>query len=481
VLFNSFTFALFFPLVAAATFAAPRSWRPHVLLAASLAFYSWWKVTYGAMLLLTTALDWWVVGRMAAAPPERRFRWLAVTLGSNLGLLFVFKYWNLFNSTAAALLPAWPLPNLTLTLPLGISFYTFLTMAYAVDVYRGTIPAVPSLARFALFVWYFPHMIAGPIMRAADLVPQFDLLPDFDVARVVSGVREAAWGMFKKVVVADRLAFLVNAVYADPSSFGGFGLTLAVAFFAFQVYYDFSGYSEIARGTSRILGVELMKNFDRPFRSRSMSEWWQHWHVSLSTWFRDYLYFPLGGSRAGPARWAFATAVVFLVSGLWHGASWTFLFWGALNGGVVVLDGVTRRYRDRFASAVGLVGTPRFVVQVVTTGIVWALLLVPFRSESFADMVYVYGHLTSGWSHLGDLGALGEFLNKVDLEPLPLLFGVALVPLVETVDALRQREDWVGWWRSLPAAARWSLDWAVLFGVLFFGCWVDSPFVYFQF
>lgn len=481
MLFNSFTFALFFPTVLALFWTAPRAWRPHVLLAASLGFYSWWKLSYGALLLCTTALDWWVVGRMAAAPPERRGAWLAATLCSNFGLLFVFKYWNLFNGTAASVVPGWPIPDLALLLPVGISFYTFQTMAYAVDVYRGTLPPVPSLPRFALFVWFFPQLVAGPIERATNLLPQLDVLPDFDAARVMSGLREAAWGMFKKVVVADRLAFLVNAVYAEPTQFQGFGLTLAVGFFAFQVYYDFSGYSEIARGTARVLGVELMKNFDRPFRSTSMSQWWQHWHISLSTWFRDYLYFPLGGNRSGPGRWVRNTMIVFLVSGLWHGASWTFLFWGALNGGVVVLDGLTRPARDRLAAAVGYGGTPRWVGQVFLTGVLWALLLVPFRAESFSDMTYVYAHLHTGWAHLGDLEALGQFLNKVDLEPLPVAFVLLLVPLVETVDALRARPEWVAAWEGWHPAARWALDWGMVFGVLFFGCWVDSPFVYFQF
>ena len=481
MLFNSFPFALFFPTVCLAVWASPRAWRPHLLLAASLAFYAYWKVEYAGLLLLTTAFDWWVVRHMATRPAPERPRWLLLTLSSNLLLLFVFKYWNLFDGTAKALIPGWPIPELSLVLPLGISFYTFLTIAYAVDVSRGTIPAIQRFPQFALFVWYFPHMIAGPIMRAHDLVPRLEQIPDFDWERVVSGFRVAAWGLFKKVVVADRLAFLVNVVYGDPTRFQGFGLTLAAGMFAFQVYYDFAGYSEIAMGVSRMLGVELMKNFDQPFRSRSMSEWWTHWHISLSTWFRDYLYFPMGGNRVGRSRWAFNTFVVFLVSGLWHGASWTFLFWGALNGAVVVLDSLTRPTRDRLAAAVGLVGGPRLVVQVGSTAIVWALLLVPFRAESFADMLYVYTHFGSGWQNVGSPTALALFLNKVDLEPIGFAFSLLLVPLVEAIDVLRRDPSWVAAWRSWPAPARWSLDYAVVFGVLAFGCWVDSPFVYFQF
>jgi alginate O-acetyltransferase complex protein AlgI len=352
VLFNSLQFAIFFPTVTAAYFLCPRSVRWVLLLVASYAFYMAWRWEYGVLLATMSLVDWYVALRIeGAATATSRLRWLWITILGNFGMLSVFKYWNLFNGTAADAAQVaglrWPIPAMAIFLPVGISFHTFQTVGYAVDVYRGKLPAERNPLRFALFVSFFPQLVAGPIERATRLLPQLQRPTDFDRERLVSGLRLAGWGMFKKVVVADRLAVLVNEVYGSPEEFHGFGLVLATVFFGMQVYCDFSGYSDIAIGTARVLGFDLMTNFDHPYGARSMTELWSRWHISLSTWFRDYLYLPLGGSRVSFARWAFNVTLVFFVSGIWHGAEWRFALWGLMHGFLLIADRATLPLRDR--------------------------------------------------------------------------------------------------------------------------------------
>ena len=284
-------------------------------------------------------------------------------------------------------------------------------------------------------------------------------------------------------MVADRLAILVDAVYRDPTSFSGFALGLATLLFAWQVYCDFSGYSDIAIGVARVLGVDLMKNFDQPHLSRSMTEIWTRWHISLSIWFRDYIYIPLGGNRSGPVRWAINIAVVFIVSGLWHGASWRFAAWGALHAALVIGDRFTRPTRDAIAAALGIDRVPglRPVVQIVCTFVLWFFTLIPFRASSLTEATYILTHLVSGWERFGDPEAFALFLSRVHLDWSMFLICLLLCPLVELVDYGWRDPRWQERARALPLLVRWGLDYLVLFSILFLGVWSDTPFMYFQF
>ncbi|MDR1986873.1 MAG: MBOAT family protein [Treponema sp.] len=354
MVFNSWQFLVFFPGVTALYFMLTLKLHKPLgsqvfLLAASLFFYGYWNPWYLGLILFSVVITWAGAllieriekgekiekGTAKTGAGKKLVLGLALTL--NLGVLFWFKYFDFFAETwytLAGLLggvreTAWKKP-LEVLLPVGISFYTFQALGYAIDVYRGAVPAERNLLHYALFVTFFPQLVAGPIERTGHLLPQFKGPQGFDYDRVTSGLRQAAWGMFKKVAVADRLAVYVNAVFDAPAAYPAPALALGALFFTFQIYGDFSGYSDIAVGTARILGFDLSVNFRAPYFSRSLRDFWRRWHISLSRWFKDYLYFPLGGSRNG---WAAANLLItFLVSGLWHGAAWHFAAWGLLHG-----------------------------------------------------------------------------------------------------------------------------------------------------
>ena len=338
MIFNSLAFFVFFPIVVALYFLTPARIRWMTLLAASWFFYAWWRVEYLGLLLVSTTVDY-TVGRLLGIEqrPLRRKLYLGASLVVNLGMLFCFKYLGFFSGIARALVGA-KVPLFDLVLPVGISFYTFQTIGYGIDVYRRKYEPETHFGRFALFVSFFPHLVAGPIMRAEALLPQFKTAKRWDFDRAVSGLGWMLWGLFKKVVIADRAAGYVNAVYGDPDRFQGPTIVVATYLFAFQIYCDFSGYSDIALGAARVLGIDLIRNFDRPYAARTMVDFWRRWHISLSTWFFDYVYVPLGGNRVTAPRRAFNVFLVFMLSGLWHGASWTFILWGAYHGVLVVLS-----------------------------------------------------------------------------------------------------------------------------------------------
>jgi D-alanyl-lipoteichoic acid acyltransferase DltB (MBOAT superfamily) len=328
--FNSAEYLIFLPVILGVYFSIPHRWRQLLLLGAIYYFYMAWKVEYVVLLLASILIDYSLALWIEKARSKRHQRLLLIaSLSTNLGLLFAFKYFNFFNVATHDLLGFfnifYTIPTLQLLLPVGISFYTFQTMSYTIDVYRGELKAERSLVRFALYVSFFPQLVAGPIERAERLLPQFMIRYDFDEQRVASGLRRIAWGFFKKVVIADKAAVIVDAIYQDPTTHSGLTLLFATYLFAFQIYCDFSGYSDIAIGTARLFGFDLMENFRQPYLSKSITEFWRRWHISLSTWFRDYLYIPLGGNRVGKGRLYINLLLVFVVSGLWHGASWTYV------------------------------------------------------------------------------------------------------------------------------------------------------------
>ncbi len=339
MLFNSLDFAIFLPIVFLLYwFVFNKSLKQQniLLLVASYVFYGWWDWRFLSLILFSTLVDY-TIGRMLGKEerPVKRKLLLWTSLLVNLGLLGFFKYYNFFLDNFVALFSFFGHPinpqGLDIVLPVGISFYTFQTLSYTIDVYRKKLAPTKDFVAFATFVSFFPQLVAGPIERATHLLPQFYRSRKFEYSKAVDGLRQILWGLVKKVIIADNAATFVDHIFAHSSGYSGSTLLLGAVFFAFQIYGDFSGYSDIAIGTSRLFGFDLMQNFAYPYFSRDIAEFWRRWHISLSTWFRDYLYIPLGGSRGNMWQKVRNTFVIFLVSGFWHGANWTFIAWGALN------------------------------------------------------------------------------------------------------------------------------------------------------
>ena len=398
---------------------------------------------------------------------------LGFSLVTQLGLLATFKYFDWFATGFERAMSSigWHVDPFTLglVLPVGISFYTFQTLSYTIDVYRRKTPAVRDPLQFFAFVGFFPQLMAGPIERASHMLPQFGMPAKFDLAKAKDGLRQMLWGLFKKVVIADGVAVHVNHVFDDPTGQPGSTLLVAAIFFAVQIYCDFSGYSDIAIGSARLFGFDLMRNFAYPFFSRDMGELWRRWHISLSTWFRDYLYLPLGGSRGSLGMQVRNVMIVFLVSGLWHGANWTFVAWGGLNGLFLVLLLVRKKHRvhtDVVAQG-RLFPTPRESVQVLTTFLLFALVFVFFRANS----------MSQAWDVLSGIAAPSLFSipTEAGLRMLPL---VLLMVVVEWLQ--RERQHGLQIAHISATWKRWFAYYTVVGAIVLFGS-AQQKFIYFDF
>ncbi len=339
MLFNSLDFAIFLPVVFFLywfVFNKSLKWQNFLVAAASYVFYGWWDWRFLSLILFSTLVDYFVgvsLGKTEAPTKRKVLLWVSILV--NLGFLGFFKYYNFFldNFKSAFSIAGYELNanSLNIILPVGISFYTFQTLSYTIDVYKNRLEPAKDFISFAAFVSFFPQLVAGPIERATNLLPQFYKPRKFEYSHGVDGMRQILWGLFKKVVIADNCAVYANHIFENSADMSGSTLALGAVFFTFQIYGDFSGYSDIAIGTARLFGFNLMQNFAFPYFSRDIAEFWRRWHISLSTWFRDYLYIPLGGSRGGTWMKVRNTFIIFIVSGFWHGANWTFIVWGALN------------------------------------------------------------------------------------------------------------------------------------------------------
>jgi D-alanyl-lipoteichoic acid acyltransferase DltB (MBOAT superfamily) len=440
--FNSIAFFLFFPTVAILYYLLGLTARRWLLLASSLFFYAFWSVPFSLLLVLSALVDYF------AAIAIDRFRGrigsliaLLSSLAINLGLLGLFKYANFFSDSAYALFGARPWPTLDLILPLGISFYTFQTISYTIDVYRGQIRARKSLLDVAIYVSFFPQLVAGPIIRAAILIPALRVKHLLDWERVRSGFALILWGLAKKVLIADSMAPIVQEAYSNPDEMSGVALLTATYAFAVQIYCDFSGYTDIAIGCARILGIDLPKNFDAPYLSCSIREFWRRWHISLSTWLRDYLYIPLGGSRKSEARTYVNLLTTMLIGGLWHGAGWNWVVWGGLQGAVMSIErmlGISETAPRGMALRL-----TRWVVTIHIVCASWVL----FRAQSLGDAMTVYHRIltvASGvqfdllWPSLalltvvasGLLGLRARFVNLISTRPvIAVAIGVVMLLL----------------------------------------------------
>ncbi len=391
MLFNSIQFLFFFVIVTTFYFVLPYNKRWLLLLLSSCYFYMAFVPVYILILGFTIVIDYFAGIYIENAEGKLRKLFLLFSLIANIGVLAVFKYYNFINENFSVILKGFalenPIPYLSILLPIGLSFHTFQAMSYTIEVYRGNQKAERHFGIYSLYVMFYPQLVAGPIERPQNLLHQFREKYDFNYNRVVEGLKLMLWGLFKKLVIADRLAIYVNTVYNNPEHHSGYSFMLATVFFAIQIYCDFSGYSEIAIGTAKVMGFKLMTNFNRPYFSRNISEFWKRWHISLSTWFKDYLYISLGGNRVTTSRLYLNLFIVFVVSGLWHGANWTYLIWGAINGFYLVFAIISKNTRNKFNKLIGLDRLPRIHngIQISITFVLACFAWIFFRANNVQD------------------------------------------------------------------------------------------------
>ena len=473
MLFNSLTYAIFLPCVFILYWILPHKYRWPLLLIASYYFYMSWNVGY-VFLILTTTIVSYLCALIIEKSTKERSKKLAIiiSLVVSLGILYVFKYYNFSIRLIERITPL-SLKRLDFLLPVGISFYTFQSLSYVIDVYRGNAKAEKNFGVYATFVSFFPQLVAGPIERTNNLMPQITSRKTFDYNAATYGVRLILWGLYKKMVIADNLAIYVDKVYGNISSYRGFSLLLATLFFSIQIYCDFSGYSDIARGSAKLLNINLMENFKSPYFSASIREFWSRWHISLSTWFRDYLYIPLGGNRVSKGRIIFNNMITFLVSGLWHGANLSFIAWGGIHGlGQVyenAFDIKKQEKRDIY-----------WIIRVIVVFSFVTSTWVFFRAARIKDAFYVYKKTFTGISHLKNyifsgLEALG--LDSAINVRIILLY---LIPLA-IYDYCSLKCDICDWLGKQHGVVRYSYILIVICVILLYGYFGQSTFVYFQF
>ena len=497
MLFNSVDFLVFFPIVTLIYFLIPHKIRYLWLLVCSYYFYMCWNAMY-ALLLFASTMITWVSGLAIAAaakketedPTRLRSRGIvAISLILNLTLLFFFKYSNFvienLNSLLAYTGVSLRVPKLDLLLPVGISFYIFQALSYTIDVYRGDVQVEKNPLRYMVFVSFFPQLVAGPIERSSRLLGQFYEKHRFSYDRMVRGLMMMLWGYFQKMVVADRLSVLVDQVFNYSSYYAGFEILVGAVFFAFQIYCDFAGYSTIAIGAAQVMGFDLMENFRRPYLAVSVADFWRRWHISLTSWFRDYLYIPLGGNRKGKLAKYRNIMVVFLASGLWHGANWTYVIWGGLNGLFQIIGAQTKKLRSAVKSFLGIrdnSGSGRLLSMIVTFLLVdftWIF----FRAATLEDAVTVIRQLFSSFNPWvlfdGTLYTLG--LSMIDF-----WVGIVAIATILAVDVLHERgvriREWI---LNQNLLFRWMVYFLAIFTILIFGFYGPNydaaQFIYFQF
>lgn len=485
--FNSVIFLIFFPLVTFLYFTIPHKYRWFLLLSASIYFYMSFVPKYILILALTILIDY-IAGIYLEKSSGQRKKWfLILSLVANGAILFFFKYFGFFdhNLDKLATLLHWrnPIPDLKILLPIGLSFHTFQSMSYTIEVYRGHQKAEKNFGIFALYVMFYPQLVAGPIERPQNLLHQFYEKHEFSLQRLGSGLRLMVWGFFKKIFIADRLAVFANQVFNNVYDYHGISLLIAVIFFAFQIYCDFSGYSDIAIGAAEVMGFKLMKNFDRPYISQSISEFWKRWHISLSTWFKDYVYIPLGGSRVGLYRLSFNLLITFLISGLWHGAKWTFVFWGLLNGIYLVVG----NFKNSWFRKINFIGLKKFptlnnIWQICSTFFLTCFAWIFFRANTFNDAFYIIKNIFTGWDNFArQLGNQYFIHQNIYLEQYRGNFALAIIAIAILLISEYFRDKTAAGQIQLKPWLRNLICIALVFLIFGFGEFKDQQFIYFQF
>ncbi len=492
MLFDSYSYLIFFPIVTLIYFAVPHRWRYLWLFAVSYYFYMCWNATYALLMGLSTVLTYLsglLLARSGALPDAKKAArqkkwWVFLSFFLNLAILFFFKYFHFaldsINAAAAALGLAQVRASFDVLLPVGISFYTFQALSYTMDVYRGELKPERNLIKYALFVSFFPQLVAGPIERSPNLMRQFDEVHVFDYARIRHGMLRMLWGFFLKMMIADRIALIVNPVFDGYAQHTGFQLLLATVLFAFQVYCDFAGYTEIAIGSAQVMGFTLMENFRQPYFATSIQDFWRRWHISLSTWFRDYLYYPLGGSRCSRVKRYRNILIVFLVSGLWHGASWNYIIWGGLHGAFQIVGDLLRPAKRRWFGRAHWGGVALRWAQIAITFVLVDFAWIFFRVQDFhASLAIVSAIGREAWSTMSLPGLLA-LMSRRDL-----VVGAVALALLWIKDAVASRRDPYDLLTARPVWLRWALYVGLTLAILAFGIYgteyAQTDFIYFQF
>ena len=485
MLFNSIQYLVFLPFVILVYFLVPKKLKTIWLLACSYFFYMCWKPSYIILILASTVMTY--LCGLSIDTFGRNHKKLILFLGLtfNLGMLVYFKYVNFFLDVGSKLFRLSSVPKVDILLPVGISFFTFQGLGYVIDVYRGTIPAEKSFLQYALFVSFFPQLVAGPIERSGNLLHQLRVPHKFSFDNFRNGCLLILWGLFQKIVVADRIAIFVDRIYGEPDVFPGWYLIIATVLFAIQIYCDFGGYTTIAIGSAKILGIQLMDNFDAPYLSLSVASFWRRWHISLTSWFRDYLYFPLGGSRKGPLRKHLNRMIVFLVSGLWHGANYTFVLWGALNGLYQILGDLLKGSRDGLVRVLGLhrESFGHRLLSGVVTFILIDFSWIFFRAQSFSEAITIIKSIFTVSNHWV---LFDGSLFQCGLDEGNFLVMIISIGILFFADYMRRKEINL---RTVILRQDYWFRW-ILFSLsvvllVIFGIWGNqydaNSFIYFQF
>ncbi|HOW25901.1 MAG TPA: MBOAT family O-acyltransferase [Bacteroidales bacterium] len=483
MLFNSIEYLVFLPLVIVIYFIIPVKWRWLFLLVASYFFYMCNRIEYGILILFTTLVDYFVALKIEQSSSRKRKKgYLAISLIANLGMLAGFKYLNFFGESVNLLLDAFHmqgnLPAFRILLPVGISFFVFKSLSYTIDVYRGIRTPEKHLGYYALYVSFFPQLIAGPIDRSSGLLQQFHHPRDFNTDRLISGLKLILWGFFKKVIIADRLGLYVDEIFAHPEAYTGLSVILATVLFAFQLYCDFAGYTDIARGSARILGFDLMINFNRPMVARSLRDFWNRWHISLTTWFRDYVLYSLPyikNKQVSYARLYVNLVITYLLMGLWHGAAWNFVIFGALNGMFLVLETITEKQREWFFNWSRLNRVHflnNFLSNIFTLSLI-IFTLIFFRADSLGNSLLII-------SNSFDFSNLYPSLWKI-LHDNELLFGILVLVNMMVAEHVHEKQDLVKIIASKHIVVRWAVYIGFIFFIILFWVLQKQEFIYFQF
>jgi alginate O-acetyltransferase complex protein AlgI len=485
--FYSLGFCVFSLIILVLFFLTPTRFRWLVLLTASYAFYATFKVAYLALMIFSTLTAYFAaLGMRRWNTPSTKKLLLIFSLTCNLGILFVFKYFDFLDVSIQQILGlghiTYTSHALKLLVPVGISFYVFQVVSYVIDVYRRDVVAEKHLGIFSLYIAFFPKLLAGPIERAKHFIPQLRENRSFDIEQFTNGLKLVCWGLFKKLVLADRLAAFVNVVYADPQAYSGVSLVLSVIFYSFQIYCDFSGYTDMAIGLAQMFGLSLSDNFNRPCSATSVSDFWRRWHISLSFWFRDYLYISLGGSRVRISRHYLNYLLVFLICGLWHGASWTFVAWGLIHGSYLIFGRASVDMRAKWITAVGLNKKPRLHrgFQILFTFTLISLAWIFFRANTLSDAYYIISHLHEGWENIFNRESLSSmiFLTKSETD---LVIVVVSLTFLGIVHRMQRHENMRRLFTDKPVWLRFALYYVIVAGILLLSLPDTANFIYFQF
>ena len=483
MLFNSISFLIFLPIVYGLywwiqsweNFKHTISVQNILLLIASYFFYAYWNIWFLGLLIFSTSLDYFSGLKIeSSATNQHKKIWFWLSICINLGLLGLFKYFNFISINLSELLGnfGWTYQPMLLliALPIGISFYTFHGLSYVIDIYHDKIKAEKNILNYSLFVCFFPLLVAGPIERAQHLIPQLVQRKVFNRAKTINGLQQMLWGFFKKIVIADNCAVFVNQIFSDYENLNSSSLFIGAIFFSFQIYGDFSGYTDIALGAARLFGIELFNNFSYPYFSKSINEFWKRWHISLTSWFRDYIYIPMGGNRVNPIRKIINTIVVFLISGFWHGANWTYISWGFLNSIFILPKTLSQKTQSIDSNKIAnkVIGAIKMLLTFLTVSILWVF----FRSKTVYDASKYLQNLVFKWNSI-----LPDFNGRKSALVLSIIIFVFMI------------FEWIGKSHNCPLVftnsfknkwLKWGFYYAIIFSILYFYRGNDQ-FIYFQF